>query len=924
MSHPKSPIPINKENNENIWDLGTSPRIDARIPNRMHALTLERDKYGPPAEAVRFDQVDTPRLTLQQASSVLVAILATGPNFNTNFAALGLPVPVFGRGDSATLHIPGSDAVGIIVDAGPAVKEIKVGQVVILDSWTGNSIRGYETHDGFNAQFALVDEDRAIPVPDSLSHHSPEQLAAILLTYGTAYRAVVERLAVKPGDSVLVMGGGKGTSFAGAQIAKALGARVILMGSNPLLGESLIQRGIADAFVNRKEIPDQVYGIIDANEDYESWFERTQPFRDAVFEANAGNPVDKVFEHTGGLNFPLLTSVLSDHGSLVFFGATGQGLKGEYKESFFYDKRRFVMDARWVWMRQKQLIFRRGTAEEIFSEIGLPPGRRGLIWGADDYALEFVKAAQNRNADLVFVVSVSKERSGIEVLKSMGITDSQIIDLDKFQLGEDMPDPLTPEGTPNAEYHTEFMLKARALGKAIWSIFGPRISPDFIIERPDQSTLHYSTFVLRDHDEQDEMPSGYIILRGSKDMSILGSHMYRASQAAATVRLLAEHRIVMEQEDLEIVSLDQLPDIQQKMLDGTMSKPKGVALVQAGEAGKPVSYYASAYLGETLQQASPADGVYIDLKMADGIGIVTLTRPDALNALSEALVAQLADLVDEVAGKGTLAGKEVRALIIRGAGRSFVAGADIEVFIGKSAEAIEKLAIDNMAVFSKLENLSIPVISLVDGFALGGGNELAMSTHYRIVTENAQLGQPEVKLGLIPGYGGMQRLPRLIGPRKALEMAVNGEPVDAHTAVDIGLAHEFHPSATGLARAFQLAQDFISGVRDLPRSDWDKLSADQQAEFETLIEDADIKKLLKSPAPDRDSASDILAARSFAARLAIQALVFGYENDFTQGIDSDARLFGEIVASHSGQEWSQRFLDKDPLQSSFMTLLATS
>ncbi len=110
-----------------------------------------------------------------------MAILASGPNYNTNFAALGLPVPVFGRGDSATIHIPGSDALGIVVDAGSAVTRVKVGQAVILDSWTGRSIRGYETHDGFNAQFAVVDEERAIPVPESLQNHSPESLAAMLL-----------------------------------------------------------------------------------------------------------------------------------------------------------------------------------------------------------------------------------------------------------------------------------------------------------------------------------------------------------------------------------------------------------------------------------------------------------------------------------------------------------------------------------------------------------------------------------------------------------------------------------------------------------------------------------------------------------------------------------------------------------------------
>ena len=183
----------------------------------MEALTIRRDSYGPPAEVIRLEEVAAPRLYPEKATQVLVSVLASGPNFNTNFAALGLPVPVFGRGDSATVHIPGSDALGIVVDAGSAVKSVRVGQAVVLDSWTSRNIRGYETHDGFNAQFVVAEEERAIPLPAVLSRRSPEQLAAMLLTYGTAYRAVVERLAVRPGDSVLLMGGGKGTSFAGGR-----------------------------------------------------------------------------------------------------------------------------------------------------------------------------------------------------------------------------------------------------------------------------------------------------------------------------------------------------------------------------------------------------------------------------------------------------------------------------------------------------------------------------------------------------------------------------------------------------------------------------------------------------------------------------------------------------------------------------------
>src|SRR5208337_2621686 len=139
------------------------------------------------------------------------------------------------------------------------------------------NIRGYETHDGFNAQFAIVDQERALPVPEALSGHAPEQLAAMLLTYGTAYRAVVERLAVRPGDSVLIMGGGRGTSFAAAQIARNLGARVILVGSDPALGDQLIKRGIADAFIDRRTLPAGGFGIISPDADADAWRGQTEP-----------------------------------------------------------------------------------------------------------------------------------------------------------------------------------------------------------------------------------------------------------------------------------------------------------------------------------------------------------------------------------------------------------------------------------------------------------------------------------------------------------------------------------------------------------------------------------------------------------------------------------------------------------------------
>jgi enoyl-CoA hydratase len=459
------------------------------------------------------------------------------------------------------------------------------------------------------------------------------------------------------------------------------------------------------------------------------------------------------------------------------------------------------------------------------------------------------------------------------------------------------------------------------VGKALWGVFGPRRNPDFIVERPDQSTLHFSTFLLRDYDERDAMPSGYVVVRGESDLSILGSHMYCSLQARETVRLLAEGRLVMEQEDLEIVDLAELPAIQQKMLDRTMTKPKGVALVQADRPERAIAVYESEYLGPILTEADPASGKFLEIRLVEEVGLVTLTRPKALNALSEELIAQLAEVIEEIESKGTLCGETVAALIIRGAGRSFVAGADIQGFVGKSAAVLDRQAVDSMAVFSRLENLPIPVISLIDGFALGGGNELAMSTHYRIVTENAQLGQPEVKLGIIPGYGGMQRLPRLVGPRKAAELSVNGEPVTGPEAVRLGLAHELHPSSSALTRAFEVARNLASGRLEIERSDWDAMAATQQGEISELYAAADVESLWATPTPTGEEAESIGPARRYAARIALEAMRSGYELGFNAGLANDARLFGEVATSPSGQHWVGRFLAKDPKQSSFLTLL---
>lgn len=175
----------------------------------------------------------------------------------------------------------------------------------------------------------------------------------------------------------------------------------------------------------------------------------------------------------------------------------------------------------------------------------------------------------------------------------------------------------------------------------------------------------------------------------------------------------------------------------------------------------------------------------LSVELADKIYIITINRPDKLNALNKIVIRELGEAVDEVYDN-----PHIRAAIITGAGnRAFAAGADIRGFNGLSKEEGMILAKQGMDVFFKIENSPKPIVAAVNGFALGGGCELAMACHFRICSETAQFGQPEINLGLIPGYGGTQRLARYIGKGPALEAILTGNPINATIALQYGLVN---------------------------------------------------------------------------------------------------------------------------------------
>jgi enoyl-CoA hydratase len=245
------------------------------------------------------------------------------------------------------------------------------------------------------------------------------------------------------------------------------------------------------------------------------------------------------------------------------------------------------------------------------------------------------------------------------------------------------------------------------------------------------------------------------------------------------------------------------------------------------------------------------------LERGDGYAVVTLNRPKVMNALNRALFAELDDAFATLAGDSG-----VRAIILTGAGeKAFAAGADIGELASLSATDGQRLAQRGQAVFRRIETCGKPVIAAIQGFALGGGCELAMACTIRIASERARLGQPEVKLGLVPGYGGTQRLPRLVGKGAALKLLLTGDMVGAEEAFRIGLVDEVVPSEALVSRAETLARAIA-----------------QQAPL--------------------------------AVAACLRAVNGGYDLPLDAGLELEASLFGLACATEDKAEGTQAFLEK--------------
>ena len=242
---------------------------------------------------------------------------------------------------------------------------------------------------------------------------------------------------------------------------------------------------------------------------------------------------------------------------------------------------------------------------------------------------------------------------------------------------------------------------------------------------------------------------------------------------------------------------------------------------------------------------------------SDGILTITIERPQALNALNAAVIGQLAEAVDIAQTD-----EEVQAIVLTGSGdKAFVAGADIKEFAdfsGKQGKALAQEGQD--LLFNRIERSAKPVIAAVNGFALGGGLELALACHIRIASDNARMGLPEVSLGVIPGYGGTQRLPQIVGKGKALEMILSAKMVGAEEAATCGLVNAVVPAESLMETAYKMARSIMKN----------------------------------SP---------------MAVSTAIQAVLAGYE-DGINGFQAEINCFGASFETEDFKEGTQAFIAK--------------
>jgi enoyl-CoA hydratase/carnithine racemase/NADPH:quinone reductase-like Zn-dependent oxidoreductase len=900
------------------------PGLDP-LPRHQHAWAVVKDRWGRPAhgeprDALRRVVVPVPEVGPNDA---LGYVLYAGLTYNTNFAARGVPISVFDLHDRDA-HVPGSGAVVVVAALGSETARegrLRVGELRVLYPGVSDllspragedpmhadfKIQGYETPDGAFAQFVRCQAPQLLAHSERLT--LPEG-ASYMLDLETVYKALIDVARVQPGERVFVEGAAGGTGLYALACATLRGARTTGLVSTDDKGKLVLARG-AHGYVNRRtpEIAAAFTPIPAERAARAAWSAAGRAFQDAVRERNDGRPIDVVVSSVGRDLFPRMVDLLGAGGRLVFYGATsGYTLTFLGKDGA-------------------------ASAEDMYRRARLPPNAgvlvyHGLVDGADPVGDAAIAAAIAAGARVVAVTRTDAAATRVQAgQRVVGVVSLETLARARgFQWPETMPDyDVDPEGYRRYQDAT---LKpfGQAVGRLLATAGNPRGNPDLVVERAGQDTLGTSTFLARPFTgvvvyleptagDRFAFYAPNVWMHQKRVLfpafAILGSHLSNGHQADEVVRLIDAGALAIHAPAVH--PFEATAEAHQAIHE---NRHAGTLVVRVGATGALDGARAARAVYESWGSRF-LDGKTVRVRFdpvrrghPDVVALLTIDAPPA-NALGSATFDDLERALDAFEHEPAL-----RAVVVTGAGPMFVAGADIRELRGFArAEDVTALAARAQSVFRRLARLAAPVVSAVDGYALGGGNELQMACAYRVASRRAELGQPEINLHVIPGFGGTQMLPRLAARRAlagrgqmytllvdALAVLLDGRRRSAARAHALGIVDEVAP-ADALSHALGVAHRIATGKFD--GTLWSPLSDTTTLAFPNLERDPDVQRLL---------AHHERVPRAAPAAAVLEVVRLGFTQGVEAGLAAEAREFGRLVVSEDGRAGIDRFLARRSL-----------
>jgi acrylyl-CoA reductase (NADPH)/3-hydroxypropionyl-CoA dehydratase/3-hydroxypropionyl-CoA synthetase len=900
------------------------PGLDP-LPPRQHVWAVVKDRWGRPAHGEprsALRRVTMP-VRLPGPDEALGYVLYAGLTYNTIFAARGVPISVFDLHDR-DLHVPGSGAVVLVAALGRETARqgrLKVGELRVL--YPGSSdllspragadpmhadfrIQGYETPDGSFTQFVRCQ------APQLLAHSERLTLPAsssYMLDLETVYKALYDVARVDYDERVFIEGAAGGTGLYAVACSALRGARVTGLVSTEEKGRLVLARG-GLAYVNRKDpaLAGAFVPVPRERSGRASWLSAGRKLVEVVRDRNGGALIDVVVSSVGRDLFPRMIDLLAPSGRLVFYGATSG-----YTLTF---------------------LGKPGNARagEMMRRGGLRPHHGVLVYyggrgAADPVGDDAISTAVHAGARVAVATRTDAEAVTVKAAHRVaGVVSLQTLARDaSFRWPDAMPDyDVDPDGF--REYQDRTLKPfGQAVGRVLATPDNPRGNPDMIVERAGQDTLGVSTFLARPFTgvvvyleaTSDDRLSFYapnVWMHQKRVLfptfAILGSHLSNAQQAEEVVRLLDAGALTTQPPAVE--PWDALAEANQAIHEnrhaGTITTRVGAtaALDEARTARQVYEAWGSRFVDgkavrvriDPVRPGAPAR-----------VALVTIDVPPA-NALSAATLDDLERALDVLETEPDLG-----AAVLTGGGSLFVAGADIrQLRAFTRAEEVEALASRAQGLFCRIARLRAPMIAAVDGYALGGGNELQMACAWRVAAPRAELGQPEINLHVIPGFGGTQMLPRLVARRaragggqlfpmlvEGLAVLLDGRRRPAERALALGLIDEIAP-ADALGHALGVARRVALGTFD--GALYSPLTGAATMAFPNIERDSDIRRLLEHHAriPRLDPAQAIL-----------DLVRLGFAEGLTVGLAAEAREFGRLVASDDGRAGLDRFLARKSL-----------